>query len=143
MLKLNTTRPICSKTQDDQPYFFGGVHWYQGWEMSNVAGILNQHHLYQWFSDVHLWDSSPPILTIYIIIYYVYIYMNIYTYIIYVSPHSPYHQCWINPQQPYFWDLGTHWYLGCSSTYNVDIYIYICTMIGASYRNLWMLSPMF
>jgi hypothetical protein len=54
-----------------------------------------------------------------------YIYMNIYTYIIYVSPHSPYHQCWINPQQPYFWDLGTHWYLGCSSTYNVDIYIYI------------------
>ena len=52
--------------------------------MSNVAGILNQHHLYQWFSDVHLWDSSPPILTIYIyiIIYYVYIYEYIYIYYI-------------------------------------------------------------
>ena len=54
--------------------------------MSYVAGILNQHHLYQWFSDVHLWDSSPSIqsITIYIYTYYTYIYIYI-MYILYMN----------------------------------------------------------
>ena len=116
MLKLNTTRPICSKTQDDQPYSFGGSIGTRVGKCPMLRGFwinitcINGSVMFIYGTVLHQYNPSLYIYIIYILYYIYYIYiLYIYNYIIIYYVYIIYeyiHILYMYPHIPHIISVG-------------------------------------